>query len=282
VIDNIKSICKIHDISVQNAERLTGGDINEVYKIYTQDTNYVLKLNSLFPHRDMFDIEAKSLRLLAESESFVIPRVIANGEYGKFKYLLLEYIQPGNYGDISEDFALSLAKLHKQSASKFGLDFDNYIGSLPQINTPIYDNAGGFYIHLRLEPQFKLAAKKGYHFQNIDKLYQIVEQIVPNERPALIHGDLWSGNYLATSASKACILDPAIAYAPREMDMAMMKLFGGFSEHIFQSYNELFPLEGNWQERLKVWQLYYILVHVNLFGGHYYTSAQQLIDAYTK
>lgn len=281
MIEVLRTICNLHDISLQKAERLSGGDINEVYKIVSSDCTYVLKLNSLHPYPDMFLIEANSLDILAATKSFLIPEVIAKGAYKGYKYLLLEFITPTNQEYFSDEFAISLAKLHKHSATKFGLDFDNYIGSLAQKNTPTYLDASSFYIHLRLEPQIKLAEAKGYRFKTINKLYSVVKDIVPNEKPSLIHGDLWAGNYLTTSEHKVSLIDPAIAYAPREMDLAMMQLFGGFPNDIFELYNEIFPLESGWKERVKLWQLYYVLVHVNLFGGHYYNSAQQIINNYT-
>ncbi len=281
MIEILRTICNLHEIPVQNAERLAGGDINEVYKIVSYNSTYVLKLNSLHPYPDMFLIEAKSLEILSKSDSFIIPEVIAQGEYKAFKYLILEFIEPVSLKHFSNEFAISLAKLHKHSAPKFGLNFDNYIGSLPQKNTQTYPDASSFYIHLRLEPQIKLAEAKGYRFKTINKLYSVVKDIVPNEKPSLIHGDLWAGNYLTTSENRVCLIDPAIAYAPREMDIAMMQLFGGFPHDIIAIYNEIFPLKSGWKERIKLWQLYYILVHVNLFGGHYYNSAQEIINAYT-
>jgi hypothetical protein len=114
----------------------------------------------------------------------------------------------------------------------------------------------------------------------LDAFYKQVEQLIPDELPALIHGDLWSGNYLVNSENKPCLIDPAVAYAPREMDLAMMKLFGGFDERMFQAYQESFPLENDFEERIPLWQLYFILAHVNLFGGHYYSRAKEIMAYY--
>jgi hypothetical protein len=125
-----------------------------------------------------------------------------------------------------------------------------------------------------------MAAENGYDFRNLDSFYQKVAQLIPEEKPALIHGDLWSGNYLVNANNKPCLIDPAVAYGPREMDLAMMQLFGGFDNRLLSVYNEAFPLEKDWKARIKLWQLYYILGHVNLFGGHYYTSAKDIISRY--
>lgn len=275
----IRTICQKHGLSLTNYERLSGGDINEVYRIYSKDQSYVLKLNTLLPHEDMFHLEARSLDILRETDSFLVPQVIAEGKHHSHKYLFLEYLESHHDGD-AEAFAQALAKLHRTTSLSFGLAFDNYIGRLPQINTRTYQTASQFYINLRLEPQFKMAAEKGYQFKNLDQLYKIVEEIVPEEKPALIHGDLWSGNYLYT-ANNPAIIDPAIAYAPREMDIAMMKLFGGFSPEIFTIYDEICPFSNGWEKRTDLWQLYYLLVHLNLFGQSYYGSVNRIVKTYT-
>jgi len=191
----------------------------------------------------------------------------------------LEYLDAQHTGN-AEVFAQALAKLHNKRSIKFGLDFDNYIGSLAQKNTMSYSSASQFYINLRLEPQLKMASQKGYRFNSIERLYKTVEEVVPNEMASLIHGDLWSGNYMYTK-DKAAVIDPAISFAPREMDMAMMKLFGGFSPEVFEVYNEIYPRSEGWEERIELWQLYYLLVHLNLFGQSYYESVERIIKTYS-
>jgi fructosamine-3-kinase len=99
---------------------------------------------------------------------------------------------------------------------------------------------------------------------------------VPKEKPALLHGDLWSGNVISDEKGAPVWIDPAVYYGHREMDLAMMKLFGGFSEAVFSTYQEHFPLEANWQERIPYHQLYPLLVHLNLFGSSYYPACRQI------
>lgn len=281
-MQHLKAICKQHQIDTQNIQPLNGGDINDVFLISAKYTNYVIKLNSAhqFPH--MFEIEAKSLKKLSKTQSFIIPDVVGHGELDKHTYLLLEYVETESHHNFTETFAASLAKLHQHQSENFGLDFDNFIGRLPQQNLPKEKNAVGFYINLRLEPQFKLAHQNGFEFKNLELFFKNLESIIPNENASLIHGDLWSGNYLITKNGKPCIFDPAIAFAPREMDLAMMKLFGGYPQGIFDIYNNLFPLQKDWEARISLWQLYYILVHLNLFGASYYDQAQQIIKQFNK
>lgn len=279
-MSDLKSIFHKHNIHVEKHMPLSGGDINEVYKVNSKHKQYVVKLNSASSYPDMFGKEAKSLNILSETKSFLIPDVLGFGKHDDKTYLIIDYIPSGIKTNFEEEFALCLAKLHRCQSDFYGLDFDNFIGRLPQKNLPKTKDATDFYINLRLEPQFKMASAKGFKFEKIDRLYKNIEQIIPQEKASLIHGDLWSGNYLISEKGKPCIYDPAIAYAPREMDIAMMKLFGGYPAQIFNTYNEVFPLEKNWEYRIALWQLYYILVHVNLFGGAYYSQAQGLIKKY--
>jgi fructosamine-3-kinase len=97
----------------------------------------------------------------------------------------------------------------------------------------------------------------------------------------LIHGDLWNGNYLISELGEPTLIDPAVAYAPREMDLAMMQLFGGFPSDVYSSYNEEFPLIENWKDRTPIWQLYYLLVHLNLFGSGYFQQVNSIVKRYS-
>jgi len=278
-MQHIKEICQQHAIDYKSISPLSGGDINETYKVITSNTTFVIKVNQANRFPQMFELEAKSLDILAETNSFVIPEVIAYGDYKNYTYLILDYIESGQPQNSAEIFAVALSKLHQNTSEQFGLEFDNYIGRLSQINQPQKSNALEFYINLRLRPQFDLAQQNGFEFQNLDSFYKTLETVIPKENASLIHGDLWAGNHLFTS-TQACIFDPAIAYAPREMDLAMMKLFGGYSQEIFDIYNDIFPLETDWQSRIPLWQLYYILVHLNFFGSSYYNQCKQIVELY--
>lgn len=280
-MSQIEAILDKHNISVRSVNTLSGGDINDVYKIDTKEQSYVIKLNSAAKYPDMFKKEAQSLLLLSNTKSFEIPKVFAHGVFEDKTYLIMTYLPSGKNADFEEEFALALAKMHQYQSDLYGLDFNNFIGRLPQNNLPKTENAIDFYIHLRMEPQFELAHQNGFTFENIDRFYKNLEQIIPDEKASLIHGDLWSGNYLVTQSGRPAIYDPALAYACREMDLAMMRLFGGYPQAIFEIYNEVFPLENNWRERIELWQLYYILVHVNLFGGSYYARAKSMLSKYS-
>ncbi len=265
--------------SIKQATPLSGGDINAVFLLTTDQGNFVIKINDAQRFPEMFSLEKLGLESLAQSKSFITPEVLGTGTFKTKSYLLLEHIESGKPSvDFDEIFANNLAKMH-QTTSAFGFQKDNYIGSLPQYNTE-EASAADFYIKQRLMPQFKMAADRGFSFGDVDLLYKSIPDLIPDEPAALIHGDLWGGNFMVNSDGNPVLIDPATCYAPREMDLAMMRLFGGFNENIFDKYREVFPLCEGWTERIKLWQLYYILVHVNLFGGHYYNTANSILKTY--
>ncbi len=229
----------------------------------------------------MFSKEANGLDLLASAKALKTPNVLSFGTIENNSYLLLEYINSGKkLVDFWGNFAIGLAKQHQKTQKTFGLEEDNYIGSLPQYNNSDSSFLVNFYIENRLEPQFQLAAKNGFSFKT-DAFYKNLSSIIPEEEPALIHGDLWNGNFMISAKGNPCLIDPAVSFAPRELDIAMMHLFGGFSEELFSTYHEIFPLQKNWKDRIDLFQLYYLLVHLNLFGSTYYNSVNSIVKKHS-
>lgn len=280
--DIILNIAEENELQFSSASILAGGDINEVYSLTTSTSEkFVVKLNDPAKYPGMFTAEKAGLETLAQPEIFTIPQVINTGEVNGRSYLLLKFIESSSpVGNFWEIFGKQLAQLHKIKSPVFGFKEDNYIGSLPQQNNHC-KNAGEFYISQRLEPQFRMAANKGFKFQNIDILYKRCEELIPLEPPSLVHGDLWSGNYLTDANGLPCLIDPAVAFAPREMDIGMMKLFGGFDPVLFSSYQKNYPLQEDWEERIPLWQLYYLLVHLNIFGAGYKSRVDSIIAKYS-
>ena len=267
-------------VKLRAYEKIYGGDINETYRLAMTDKDYFIKINSA-AQSDMFEKEALGLKLLEESQSFIIPRVYQTGTFENQSYLLMQYIESLTSGSNPQDFARRLAEMHRSTQSYFGLDTDNYIGRLPQINKKT-DNWVDFYIQNRLQFQIELAGElipDGMR-KDFEKLYRKLPELLPTEKPSLLHGDLWNGNYFYNLQGQAVVFDPAVHYGHREVDLAMMSLFGGFEKDIYYMYNELFPLEKGWKERLKIYQLYPLLVHVNLFGASYLTSIQQILKEF--
>lgn len=277
----------LHQLAEQNNFKLkgfsslTGGDINEVFLLNTSTEKLVVKLNDAAKFPGMFDAEKTGLKILAKPDVIDVPKVFAIGIIENTAYILLEFIEAGpkspNFPSV---FGKQLAALHQTTTDKFGFSEDNYIGRLSQQNHA-EDSASEFYINQRLQPQLKLAREKGYELEIKDSFFKNISDLIPKEPPALIHGDLWNGNYLVNSKGLPCLIDPATAFAPREMDLAMMKLFGGFDAEIFKTYEEAFPLTPEFEERIPLWQLYYLLVHLNLFGLGYRNAVSNILKSFS-
>ncbi len=276
----LRHISEQQNIRVETVRRLTGGDINSVYLLTTNLDRVVLKINDAETFPNMFKAEAQGLNLLRTANAFEIPEIVSYGKFDTKTYLLLEYVPPGEKDSTFWNrFAGNLATLHRTTQAHFGLDHDNYIGSLRQYNSP-ERTAADFYLNQRLIPQFRMAAQRGFTFTALERFYKNLFDIIPTEVPSLIHGDLWGGNYIVSERGSPTLIDPAVAFAPREMDLAMMHLFGGFDPVVFNHYDEIFRLEANWKERQPLWQLYYLLVHLNLFGRSYHGRVQEAISKY--
>ena len=179
--------------------------------------------------------------------------------------------------------------MHKYTSDSFGFFEDNFIGHTPQENIPNQKQATSwtsFYFEKRLLFQFKLAEKQGLSSGNLrDSFYKLeskIDSIIPvsEESPTLLHGDLWSGNYLADEKGDPVIIDPAVYYGHREADLAMTKLFGGFSASFYSAYNEVYPLEDGYSYRENIYILYHVLNHLNLFGMSYHGQAVNLMQSY--
>lgn len=276
-----QQICTLHGLDLLGVKALSGGDINEVYKLDTHKGSLVLKLNDADRYPGMFRAEGHGLETLASARCFRVPKVQHLGSTDGSSYLLMEYVEPGRPGtNFWEDFGRKLAQLHQNSQPLFGLEMDNYIGSLPQANKQ-EETLLKFYVRQRLRPQIEMARETGYTLADYETFEARLSALLPEDPPALLHGDLWSGNYLVDQHSCPVLIDPAVCYGPREMDLAMMRLFGGFPEAVWRSYYQIYPLQDGWEERVPIWQLYYLLVHLNLFGTGYLGQVERILQAYS-
>lgn len=215
------------------AKPVGGGCINDCYRLDTSAGPFFLKLNDATILPGMFETEMEGLKLLASTSTVNIPRAIETGEVDGISLLLMEFIESGAARKNSMyDFGRQLARLHTVTNRNFGLEYDNYIGSLKQFNQPM-DNWPAFFAEQRLMPLMRMAFDK--HLiqhsvvQRFEKLFVKMDSLFPIEKPALLHGDLWSGNYLISRAGETYLVDPAVYYGHREMDIAMTRLFGSFS-----------------------------------------------------
>jgi fructosamine-3-kinase len=268
---------------VTRARGVSGGDINEALAVTLSDGREVfVKTNAAAP-AGMFSAEARGLAWLASAHALRVPEVLAVGE----RFLVLPLIRPAPHGrGFDEAVGRGLAALHRATPDDFGLDHDNFIGRLPQSNAPAPRGApwtwAAFYRQRRLEPQLRRAADGGLLPPRVradaDRLLARMEALVgPEEPPARLHGDLWGGNLMSDEQGHPCLIDPAVYGGHREVDLAMMRLFGGFDSRVFAAYDEAFPLGDGHEERVDLYQLYPLLVHVNLFGGSYVGAVSQAL-----
>jgi fructosamine-3-kinase len=260
---------------------LSGGSINEAFRLETSVGAFFVKFNHASAYPGMFAKEAKGLQILRKAAEIRIPEVIHQAETADFSFLILEFIREGFLKkDFWDFFGRRLADLHRHTDTAFGLDHDNYMGSLIQRNRQHSDWIS-FFIEERLEPQLKLAREKGavsvQLIRQAESMYRYLEEIIPVEKPALIHGDLWNGNWLAGDAGNPCLIDPAVYYGHREVDLSMTRLFGGFPADFYEAYREAFPLEKGWEKRTDIFNLYPLLIHVNLFGGGYIAQVKLIL-----
>ena len=279
IIEITSLLGKIIDI-----KPLSGGSINDAYQISTSKKHFFLKTNSNDLAFQMFQTEAKGLQILLETQTIKIPKVIHVGQVENNAFLILEFIESDFVSNsFWEKLGQQLAMLHKTTAPQFGLDHSNFNGKLPQSNK-FKDTWVDFFIEERMLPQINLAKEKqslpSSTVHQFDTLFKKLGRIFPEEPPSLVHGDLWSGNFIKGKNQTPALVDPAIYYGHREMDLAMSYLFGGFDDKFYDSYEEAFPLQPNFEKRVKVYQLYYLMVHVNLFGGGYLSSVQNILKAF--
>jgi fructosamine-3-kinase len=273
--------------SVRHARRLSGGDINDAFELgLSSGARVFLKTNER-GQVSMFPAEARGLDWLRAAGAVRIPQVLAvsGGRPGEPCFLVLELLTPGRPGrDFDERLGRALAQLHRFGAPGFGLDHDNFIGSLPQRNRS-HATWADFFWSERLEPQLQRAVASGQASARMqagfERLAARLPQLVgPSEPVARLHGDLWGGNLHVDQQGAPCLIDPAVYGGHREMDLAMMRLFGGFGEGVFRAYQEVWPLAPGHAERVALYQLYPLLVHVNLFGGSYAESVERSLARY--
>jgi len=261
-----------------------GGSINHTYRVVAGNQTFFCKINQHSAFPGLFDEEQKGLELLAQQLVIRTPRVIARAHTGDTQLLLLEWIEQGlKTGDFWKTFGRQLAALHHIQHSQCGLDSDNYMGALPQ-NNQWTANWTDFFIHQRLQPQVKLALDRRLlepaQVAQFEKLYQQLVNVFEAEPAALLHGDLWSGNFLCDDTGQPVLLDPAVYYGHRSMDLAMTTLFGGFDALFYESYQYYFPLPANYRQQWDICNLYPLLIHLNLFGKSYLSDILYTIRQY--
>ncbi|WP_288372934.1 fructosamine kinase family protein [uncultured Algoriphagus sp.] len=267
----------------KSATLIAAGNHNQGIRLASSEGTFFLKLN--FDHeKDILAREAQGLDLLRKSTFLKVPEVYGYGRVEDYNYLLTEFLAGGkkqtNYW---ENLGIGLVHLHLTQRETFGLESDNFIASLYQKN-PDTEDWLDFFIEQRLEP---LLGKAYFDrlipldfLKKFQEIYPKLEGIFPKEKPSLVHGDLWSGNVIPTDSGEPSLIDPAIYFGHREMDLAFSRLFGGFDRQFYDSYESALPLEPEFESRIGVYNLYPLLVHLNLFGEAYLPGIQKIINRF--
>jgi fructosamine-3-kinase len=222
----------------------------------------------------MVEAEEHGLAFLRGRSALRVPDVLARGE-GYLVLSVLDIRSPEGPG--AEAFGRALAELHRRGAPSFGLDRDNFIGLTEQRNTP-HERWADFY---RDERILAIASRADLPRETralVDTVARRMDSLVGDaEPPARLHGDLWAGNACVDASGTPCVFDPAVSGGSRELDLAMMRLFGGFSRRTFDAYEESFPLLPGHAERVALYQLYFLLVHVAIFGAGYVAQTEECL-----
>ena len=267
------------EFAIANTKSVSGGCINQGYKISSDRAEYFVKLNDA-SQIEMFVAEAIGLKQMYATKTITVPQPICYGTVENSSYIVLQWLDLGRGSDSNyQEMGRQLAAMHRQGTSeRFGWERNNTIGSTPQINTQ-NDNWADFFAEQRIGYQLKLAKRRGGSFPNTNKVVEAVRDRLAERQPeaSLVHGDLWSGNAAIAADGSPVILDPATYYGDRETDLAMSELFGGFPAAFYQGYNEAWQLDSSYQGRKNIYNLYHVLNHFNLFGGGYANQAKRII-----
>jgi protein-ribulosamine 3-kinase len=262
-----------------------GGSINETYQIRFEKEQFFCKVNSATKFPQLFEKESRGLELIGRQNLIKVPKVIDCFEKDKQQVLLLEWITEGERTEsFWKNFGEQLAALHQVSNDCFGLEENNYMGSIPQSNEP-KNNWIDFFIHQRLQPliyqclsQKLLASQHAAQFEN---LYKQLPSIFEKEsKPSLVHGDLWSGNFMCNRNAEPVLIDTAAYFGHPSVDLGMTTLFGGFRKGFYDAYNYHSPFPSNYTEQWEVCNLYPLLIHLLLFGRSYLSQIERTLDSY--
>ena len=270
--------------SIVSLYPVSGGDISRSYKLETSKNSYFVKVNQSTDALNMFRTEAMALKLIQDSNTIKTPDVLVYDTFQESSFLILEFVE--SKSPSNRDFkalGVKLAELHQNTSDEFGLEEDNFIGSLPQSNHP-NSSWVDFYVKERLLPQLLLAQQRGLLSERECPSEGIMNgklnDLFLEVKPSLLHGDLWGGNYLISEEGIPYLIDPAVYYGDHEVDIAMSRLFSGFGSDFYNAYHTIHPTDLKTASRIEIYQLYYLLVHLNLFGRSYYGSVQHILKKY--
>ncbi len=272
-------------VDILSVTPLRGGDIANAFKVLSPSNAYFVKTASFPNALEMLEAEAVGLQHIRDTNTIQVPKVQQVSFSNTTAYLVMDYVAPKSpeQKDMVR-FGKAMAQLHSATFEKvFGFPMDNYIGRLAQSNTK-HHNWTDFYLHERILPQLKMAVDTHLFpvgaIPTTDRMEKVCSGLFGRVTASLLHGDLWSGNYLISSNGIPYLIDPAVYYGHNEMDLAMTRLFGGFSASFYDAYHDIVPPHPNQSDLTALYQLYYLLVHLNLFGTSYLPGVQRIVTRY--
>ncbi|MFD2637537.1 fructosamine kinase family protein [Piscibacillus salipiscarius] len=268
---------------IVSQQPVSGGSINESFFVRTARQTYFIKHHPNAPE-NFFAYEKEGLELIRSTQTIQVPKVYAHSDQPGRAYLVMEWVEGEKNSNTEYELGQGLAKLHQTNAARHGVHHDTYIGTLKQPNT-LYNEWVDYYKECRLKTQLEigvdLGSLTGRRREKLERIITDLNQFIPKEiKPTYLHGDLWGGNWLTGSNGKPYLIDPSFLYGDRHFDIAFTELFGGFSKKFYQAYQEIYPLSSYYDDIKELYQLYYLLVHLNIFGEMYGSAVDRVLDKY--
>lgn len=303
--DNLQAVFG-PNAAIMEQKRIYGGDINDAWELHLSGGQRIFMKTNQIKNFRFFETEKRGLAALRSTGAIGVPELLGVGmdRQRGFSFLLLDYIDSAHkVRNYWETFGHQLATMHRAECqnlvsehplkekisvkhadvapkARYGFVEDNYIGATAQINAP-REMWTDFFRDCRLAPQIKMAEKylDASLRKKMDRLLShLADYLREPAFPSLVHGDLWGGNVLCGSDGRAWLIDPAAYVGDFETDLAMTELFGRFSQTFYDAYNEVNPIDSGYRERKKIYQLYHLLNHLNLFGRSYLGSVAAIVD----
>ncbi|KKI90529.1 fructosamine kinase [Bacillus sp. SA1-12] len=268
---------------IDTLKPVSGGDINEAFYIKTKGNEYFVKLNQQV-NTDFFQFEAEGLRLIKQTNTIDVPTIYGVLDNKEAPMLWMEWISGTENEETEKLLGERLAALHLYEGQGYGFEKQSYIGKLKQENK-LLDNWVTYYRDIRLMGQLKIghSLKKitGRREKQLLKLIERIDEWLPEKpKSSILHGDLWGGNWIAGKNGAPYLIDPSVLYGDHEFEMAFTELFGGFSKQFYDAYTSIYPLSAEYQNRKELYQLYYLLVHLNMFGEKYCNAVDRILTKY--
>lgn len=288
-MDNVQRLAKValengRDYSgIETIKKIRGGSINEAFYVQTADAEFFMKYHANSP-KDFFKSEANGLRLLKETNTISVVNYLSYSDQPGNAFLLLEWLEGRKMADTETVLGEKLAELHRCHGRMHGFQNDTYIGLLPQPNK-LLANWLEYFREYRLTAMLEQGIEKdlinGERRERLEQLISRLAEWIPSfVEPSHLHGDLYSGNWIVGPGGEPYLVDPSFLYGDRHFELAYTELFGGLPTKFYQAYNESYPLSETYEEIKPIYQLYYLLAHLNLFGESYGAEIDAILKRY--